>query len=350
MLQLPIHFIHCEKEKSDTNSNQVLYCSGWAPALPPISPHAAAYRAVGADLAAQSSDMAAKGDFLHGKLDETESLLRLENYYRDLAYGNSVTLQYYREQNADLFDAWEQTYHDKTYTLYTDSLSLDYALLSQLVSEYDTVAGYGDFLDSVQTKAGQQAGISILQNDETGYDLKNIEVTAAVCAGLGETAIDYYPQKGLYTAISYAFTDLILLVSMLVQALLLVRQERDSGLLSLVRSLPGGRLQTALAKLGAFALSLLAVLALLYGVNLAYCAATFGLGPLTRTIQSVPALMRCTMQITVGQYLFRFLLAKWAGAFVMGLWVMLAALVARRAACDVWHPRRDSGHQPAECD
>lgn len=153
-----------------------------------------------------------------------------------------------------------------------------------------------------------------------------------MCAGLGETAIDYYPQKGLYTAISYAFTDLILLVSMLVQALLLVRQERDSGLLSLVRSLPGGRLQTALAKLGAFALSLLAVLALLYGVNLAYCAATFGLGPLTRTIQSVPALMRCTMQITVGQYLFRFLLAKWAGAFVMGLWVMLAALVARRAA------------------
>ena len=295
-------------------------------------PPAAAYRAVGADLAALGSDMAAKGDFLHGKLDETESLLRLENYYRDLAYGNSVTLQYYREQNADLFDAWEQTYLDKAYTLYTDSLTMEYRLFTQLVNEYDTVAGYTDFLDSVQTKAGQLAGISIFQNDETGYDLKNIEVTAAVYAGLGETAIDYYPQKGLYTAISYAFTDLILLASMLVLALLLVRQERDSGLLSLVRSLPGGRLQTALAKLGAFALSLLAVLALLYGVNLAYCAATFGLGPLTRTIQSVPALMRCTMQITVGQYLLRFLLAKWAGAFVMGLWVMLAALIARRAA------------------
>ena len=87
---------------------------------------------------------------------------------------------------------------------------------------------------------------------------------------------------------------------MLLLALLLVRQERDSGLLGLVRSLPGGRLQTALAKLAAFGVSLLAVLALLYGVNLAYCGASFGLGPLTRTIQSVPALMRCTMQITVG--------------------------------------------------
>ena len=295
-------------------------------------PPAAAYRAVGADLAALGSDMAAKGDFLHGKLDEAESLLSLENYYRNLAYGNSVYLQHYREENATLFDQYEQMYLDKSYTLYTDSLTMEYRLFTQLVNEYDTVAGYTDFLDSVQTKATQLAGISIFQHDESGYDLKNIEVTAAVYAGLGETTIDYYPQKGLYTAISYAFTDLILLASMLVLALLLVRQERDSGLLSLVRSLPAGRLQTALAKLGAFALSLLAVLALLYGVNLVYCAASFGLGPLTRTIQSVPALMRCTMQITVGEYLLRFLLAKWAGAFVMGLWVMLAALVARRAA------------------
>ena len=190
------------------------------------------------------------------------------------------------------------------------------------------MAAYPEFLDGVQARAAQLAGISIFQNDETGYDMENIELTASVYAGLGDTPIDYYPQKGLYTAISYAFTDLILLAGMLLLALLLVRQERDSGLLGLVRSLPGGRLKTALAKLAAFGASLLAVLALLYGVNLVYCGASFGLGPLGRTIQSVPALMRCTMQITVGQYLFRFLLAKWAGAFVMGLWVMLAAPLA----------------------
>ena len=108
--------------------------------------------------------------------------------------------------------------------------------------------------------------------------MENIELTASVYAGLGDTPIDYYPQKGLYTAISYAFTDLILLAGMLLLALLLVRQERDSGLLGLVRSLPGGRLKTALAKLAAFGASLLAVLALLYGVNLVYCGASFGLG------------------------------------------------------------------------
>ena len=292
-------------------------------------PPASAYRAVGAELSDKT--MEEKGTYLHDKYTEIESLVKIGQYYREQAYGGYGLTQY-RQDNAAMFDAYEQEYTDKTYTLFTDNLNTEYRLFSQLQSEYDTVAAYSDFLDSVQTKASQLSGISIFQNDRTGYDLKNIERTAQVYAGLTDTPIEYYPQKGLYTAISYAFTDLILLAAMLLLALILVRQERDSGLLSLIRSLPGGRLKTAIAKLAAFAASLLVVLAVLYGVNLAYCSASFSLGPMNRTIQSVPALMRCTMQITVGQYLFRFLLAKWAGAFVMGLWVMLAALIAKRAA------------------
>ena len=309
------------------SANLLLLWMGTRPTA--TQPPASAYRAVGAELTGKT--MEEKGTYLREKCEEIESLVKIGQYYRELAYGDYGLTQF-RQDNAAMFDAYEQEYKDKSYTLFTDNLNTEYRLFSQLQNEYNTVAGYGDFLQSVQTKATQLSGISIFQNDRTGYDLKNIELTAQVYAGLTETPIDYFPQKGLYTAISYAFTDLILLASMLLLALILVRQERDSGLLSLVRSLPGGRLKTALAKLAAFAASLLVVLTVLYGVNLAYCSASFGLGSLNRTIQSVPALMRCTMQITVGQYLLRFLLAKWAGAFVMGLWVMLAALVAKRAA------------------
>ena len=207
-------------------------------------PSAAAYRAVGAQL--DGLTMEEKGAYLHGKYTEIESLVKIGGFYRDMAYAGSSYLQAYRDENAAMFDAYEQEYKDKSYTLFTDDLNTEYRLFNQLQNEYDTVAAYTDFLDGVQTKATQLAGISIFQNDKTGYDLKNIEATAKVYAGLTATEIDYYPQKGLYTAISYAFTDLILLASMLLLALILVRQERDSGLLSLVRSLPGGRLKTAL--------------------------------------------------------------------------------------------------------
>ena len=208
-------------------SNLLLLWMGTRPTAK--QPPASAYRAVGVELS--DKNMEEKGAYLHNKYTEIESLVKIGQYYRELAYGGYGLTQY-RQDNAAMFDAYEQEYTDKTYTLFTDNLNTEYRLFSQLQSEYDTVAAYSDFLDGVQTKASQLSGISIFQNDRTGYDLKNIELTAQVYAGLTETPIDYYPQKGLYTAISYAFTDLILLASMLLLALILVRQERDSGLLS----------------------------------------------------------------------------------------------------------------------
>ena len=72
------------------------------------------------------------------------------------------------------------------------------------------------------------------------------------------------------------------------------------------------------------------MLVLLYGVNLIYCHACYGLGPLSRSVQSVPALMRTTLSLSVGQYIGLFLLTKWAAALAAGAWVMLAMLAAKR--------------------
>ena len=292
------------------------------------SPQPVAWRAVARDLA--GLDTAAQQDFINEKQDLVYGVLQIDQILSYEASGAFVGVDVHQEY-ADLFNQYEQVYKDKNYDLYTDDLRTDYQLLSQVKVELDTVAGYPQFLEDVQAKAKQLSGISIFNTDKSSYDRANIDKTAAEYAGMGDVTIRYAPQKGLFTALDYQFTDLILLAAMLLLASLLLRQERDSGMLNLVRSMPGGRLHTALAKLGALAVSLLAVLLLLYGVNLVYCGFTFGLGSLGRSIQSVPALMRCTMKITVGQYLVLFLLAKWAGAFVMGLWVMLAALLARRA-------------------
>ena len=293
------------------------------------SPQPSAWRAVARDLAGWD-DTQAQQDFINEKLNLVSGVLQIDQILSYQASGAYAGIDV-RQEYADLFRKYEQAYQNKEYQLYTGNLRTDYQLLHQVKAELDTVADYPQFLENVQAKAEQLTGISIFNNGKSSYDRDNIDKTAAVYAGMGNVDIQYAPQKGLFTALDYQFTDLILLAAMLLLASLLLRQERDSGMLNLVRSMPGGRLHTALAKLGALAVSLLAVLLLLYGVNLVYCGLTFGLGPLGRSIQSVPALMRCTMKITVGQYLVLFLLAKWAGAFVMGLWVMLAALWARRA-------------------
>ena len=102
-------------------------------------PPASAYRAVGVELSDKT--MEEKGAYLHNKYTEIESLVKIGQYYRELAYGGYGLTQY-RQDNAAMFDAYEQEYTDKTYTLFTDNLNTEYRLFSQLQSEYDTVAAY----------------------------------------------------------------------------------------------------------------------------------------------------------------------------------------------------------------
>lgn len=164
-------------------SNLLLLWMGTRPTAK--QPPASAYRAVGVELS--DKNMEEKGAYLHNKYTEIESLVKIGQYYRELAYGGYGLTQY-RQDNAAMFDAYEQEYTDKTYTLFTDNLNTEYRLFSQLQSEYDTVAAYSDFLDGVQTKASQLSGISIFQNDRTGYDLKNHRINrTGLCRANGDT-------------------------------------------------------------------------------------------------------------------------------------------------------------------
>lgn len=291
---------------------------------------AGAYRAIAKDLAAM--DTMEQKTFLQRQYDTIHGVYQVQTILSKQAQGWYSDWDI-RKEFADVFVPYEEIYKKHDYTLYTNSLQTENFFLKELVDEVNMVASYTDFLEELQTKAKRLTGISIFQNNQSdtkSYSQANIEKTAQVYVGMENVKIRYSPQKGLFTALDYQFTDLILLAAMILLSSLLVRQERDSGMIHVVRSTPGGRLRTVLAKIGAMALSLLVILALLYGVNLVYCSFTFGLGPLTRSIQSVPALMRCTMQITVAEYLGRFLMAKWVGTVVTGLWVMLAMLWARR--------------------
>ena len=61
-------------------ANLLLLWMGTSPT--PNQPPAAAYKAAGAEMSGMT--MEEKGEFLHGKLTEYESLLRITDYYREL--------------------------------------------------------------------------------------------------------------------------------------------------------------------------------------------------------------------------------------------------------------------------
>lgn len=287
-----------------------------------------AYKTMQASL--QGLSMEEKQAFVNEEMRRVTGFAAIDNILRSQAYG-SVSGDYYRQQYKAEFDEFYDEYTLGNFLKYNSTLAREYLFLQKIQAECKVVAEYDTFLNEINKKAAQMSGISIFAQSADGYSLKNIEKTAEAYENLHGIKIDYFPQMGIYTALDFELSDLILIFAMLLIATALVRTERDNGLINLVRCAPGGRLKTAAAKLMALCLSLGAVLVLLYGVNLIYCSFVYGIGDLSRSIQSVPALMRSTLPLSVLQYLGVFLFTKWLSAIVLGIFVMLCMLFAKRA-------------------
>lgn len=288
---------------------------------------ARAYRTLQAEAA--QYPMPQLGEMLNEQKERVQGIINIDVLMQNEAAMGRVDHDR-RALYAEDFDLYYDDYLAGNYLRYCDTLAQEYRFLAIVTDEFAQVDGYEEFLDSIQVKAKQLSSVSIFAQSNGNYNLDNIRITAEDFADMHGIPIRYFPQKGLMTALDFALTDVVAVFAMLLIAVVLVRSERDNGLLAMVRCTPAGRHKTAAAKLAAFGLTLAVILLALYGMNLAYCGAQFGLGSLTRSIQSVPELMRSTLKLTVGEYIGCFLLTKWAAAFVCGVWVMLAMLLARR--------------------
>lgn len=241
---------------------------------------------------------------------------------------------------------------------YTKTLNEEYAFLLEIQNELEAVESYDDFLLEIEAQAGRLSGISIFQQEQTGFDMANIRASAEAYQNLAGVQIDYYPQKGLQTATGFRITDWLLVGAAFFLAAAVIQEEKEKGLLSLIGSTPNGKKPTAFAKIMAIAISLFAVVAVFYGANLLMCGAAYGLGDMARSIQSVPFLMQSVLRVNVLGYLGLFLTAKWIALFIIGMTAgfCIAAFppqlvglsvrgrFSRRQSVD---PQRDTGNEQA---
>ena len=256
---------------------------------------------------------------LQERYDTVSDLYAIDWYVR---WGTHVT----QEENIlrDLLNRYGDLYENNSYKLYTSTYETELNYLSVIRSELSTVAGYKQFLANTQTQVEEYSAISIFNNTDT-FSYRNMVKAAEDYRKLAETDLDieYYPQQGVYTALSFSYTDLFILLSVVLVSGLLITGEYDTGIYSYILTFPNGRARTAFAKYLAMAVSLLFIVGALYGINLGYCAGVYGLGSLTRHVQAMPFLMRFTYPVRIWQYILIFIFAKWLVSCILGGAVML---------------------------
>ena len=276
----------------------------------------AAYKKLGSDIDKLSFDE--KVSFVEEKYDQAMRIAEIDSYLR----GNIP--DELKERLNRLLSEYDDLYGDKKLVLYTESYAAELAFLSGIRAEIRTVRDYPSFLQGTQDTEQIYSSISIFGNADS-FSVKRAKNMRDLYADLidEDIVLDYYPQTGLTSALRYKYSDLFLLLSVIMLSSVLITSERESGMVAYMKTFSHGRAETGAAKSVVLLIYISYIVVCTYGINLAVGNGIYGLGDIRRSIQTLPMFMRNPLPLKVWNYILLFLFVKIMASWLLGLIVMI---------------------------
>lgn len=180
------------------------------------------------------------------------------------------------------------------------------------------IRDYEDYLKGIDESAKTMTSVSIFA-DKNSFTYRNISITPAAYDSVRDVKPEYSPSQGVLMAISNNSTDIMLIFIVLTAVTVLFIKEREASVIGLLKPLKYGRQRLAAVKT-------LAVLSVCFLFGLIICGSSlvigsmrFGLGNLSRSIQSVEGFLGCNLPVSVWQAMVLIFLFKIAAVFLAGL-------------------------------
>ena len=190
---------------------------------------------------------------------------------------------------------------------------------------------YPAFLQNISDNASDLDAISILQG-QNSFSMRNIEKTAQDYAALsGE--VSFGENRGVVVFSNYITSDFILIVA-IIYVVTLFTEEKRKGLHYLICSTKNGRFQLALWRVVIVSAVSVIVSLTLTLTSVATASVVYGDMGLLRSIQSVPEFMKCSLPITIFDYILFSAFLKALAAAIIGLifWLFSALFESVAAA------------------
>lgn len=183
---------------------------------------------------------------------------------------------------------------------------------------YAQIKGYGEFLDSIKERCRSITGISFFA-DEDSFAYKNALKTETVYDNVKVNSLPFEVSEGVEVALFNDISDILLVFAIFAAAVFVFTKDKEIGILNLLHSYRKGRGSLCINKLGVLLIfSALANLVFM-AANLAIGGFTYGLGDLTRPIQSVNGFFECSFNLSLWQYLLIMFIFKSLGGFLWGV-------------------------------
>lgn len=200
----------------------------------------------------------------------------------------------------------------------------DWGALYELKEECDGVVNYQQYLDNIEAQAESMSSISIFAKPDT-FNYRSIMKTPPAYSHMRDTAPVFGVSKGFTLATQNNFTDIFIGFIVLFAVISLMISDRESGMSGLLFSLRKGRGYLLSTKLSALLFITFITILLMYSENLIIGNIIYGLGDLSRPVQSLNGFIGCNLEISVSTYTVLYMLAKTGAFFAVGAVLSLIA-------------------------
>lgn len=299
----------------------------WYTSLPDgETPALSSYRKIQTDI--RDMDEEEKADYIAKRKETLDGILFVRDVlslqqFQDEAWG--ALAEQMRQENPGMFEAYYDLYQSGEYLEYTDSLEQEEALIDEVYEEWQVVAGYGDYLRSIQENKDTLGGISIFGGQEKDtYSARNLEKSASDYEGLTDKNVRFTVSKGLTLAMESVWTDLLLFIFLMLFVGGLIMEEKEKKLFFITRSTKKGITHSMLAKLAALLIHCVFSTALFYTVSLVFSGQSAGWPDLGASLQSVAAYTQSNLPISILGFILISVMTK--AIFLFGVGALLTAL------------------------
>ena len=266
-------------------------------------------------------------EFTKKEYEKYQSFMILEQLtqLRQNEQKNASIIEELLQENPNV-ENYQQEYISNHQPQYTSSLEQDAQFLEMMFDEMTQLKTYFQYIKDIQQQAQQLSGISIFQSHQNQNE---IERSAKDFQKLTHVEITYDIQYPLEQVFSFDFTILFLVIIVLSLSYCLIMEERETGLMNLLKFSQNGYMKVIIAKFIVMFLITSIICFLVYVGKLGYMAWNCGLGDLSRSIQSLAHYRQCPLQMNVKQWVGLMIGFKILALSLLGIMMMSLCLVVK---------------------
>ena len=179
-----------------------------------------------------------------------------------------------------------------------NGMSRQYFLLKYVISDVEKSADYKGYLQSIADSAEKYGRLSIFM-DGDAFSRRNVEKTAAVYASLPEIEPIPGKSRGVVMASRYNGSVMLCFIFVMFTVFLIVTREKEIGSLNLTMTTKYGHVHHGAVKFVMCTIASAGSVLALEAENWIIADIYYGLGDMSRPIQSIPEYQPCIFDISV---------------------------------------------------